>query len=127
VAEGVRAPKVVQIDLSELYRLGGPEVPAADILVDIVRKYVGVEILAVLNFSPDTGAEVFYDCTGAERELKRVAMLPDMERTIEEGAKLTGAELVVWLHDGYESAVAFVKREEKEEEDTSWVDEIFGK
>ena len=41
MAEGVRAPKVVQIDLSELYTYIGPEDTAAGILGGILTHYKG--------------------------------------------------------------------------------------
>jgi len=109
----VQTPKAevprVEINLSELYSYIRPEDTAAGILGGILIHYKGFEILAMLNFSPDVGMDVYTDSTRLYTELKRLSKIEDDEIIVSEAAKITNADLVIELYDGYEFAVAFLR------------------
>jgi len=106
--------KRIDIDLSSLYDLD-PLRPAARILASILRNY-DAKLLALVNISPETGIEVKYaqsrklaskiKKTFEEEEDDLVAA----EKVAKELAKRSRLEIViVTLHDGYETAIAFTE------------------
>jgi len=124
--------KYVKIDLQELYELH-PESTAADVLKSILQHYDPESFitLAIINVSPDVGLDISY-CRDAEIEniierldeelseffrlLSRLSeeemqrfSVRDFDMFIENVAKRIGANIIIDLFDGYESAYAFIK------------------
>ena len=80
----------IKIDLSDLYVFSGPNCLAAEILKAILDAY-GVEIVALVNDSPDGGVRATVDEDRLEEIIRG------------------GQHMVISLFDGYEHAYAFVK------------------
>jgi len=102
----------IEIDLSDLYKLK-PAKPASEIIESMLRSYKYAQILAMVNID-DTGLTIVKDYNGiAERIFKEeeddeVAA----DRAAEELAESLGKDeiIVIMLHDGYETAIAWVVR-----------------
>jgi len=120
----------VEINLSELYEYLAPQSTAAEILRSILRNYEGVEIIAMINYSPDTGTDIIAEDPDVRQKIKEldrrleeyhkalrygreVKNAPrSFEELVERVAEVLGTDLVIELFDGYERAYAFISVEE---------------
>jgi hypothetical protein len=106
--------KKIRIDLSELYRFD-PRAPAHKTLENILQNYRDVEVIALVNISPDVGLEVRKDTYGiAEKIFKEEEDdLVAEEKVARELAKRLQKNItVIELLDGYEAAIAFAEPRE---------------
>ena len=103
------------IDLDEVYlQQGAPDGGAADILEAFVKEvltfYGDLRYEIFLAFNPDIGDYIissdFKKYEEEEEDLEKAAKMYALER---------GADMVVWLNDGYEGALALIWWEEGEE------------
>jgi len=106
-----------EIDLQDLYGYG-IQIRACDMLNEILVKYENVERKLVLNFSPDAGIDVCYSELDGKTENKIIEMVNTMEGRDEqvfvEIARMIGVNHIVYLLDGYEYAVSFIKQKEED-------------
>jgi hypothetical protein len=101
--------KWIEINLEELYEFV-PFTRASDILESILKNYECIKVVATVNFSPDAGLEVSADNYEIEKMIyDKFYKIKDDETAIREVAKELNVNTIVFLYDGYESAVAFVK------------------
>jgi hypothetical protein len=110
--------EVTEIDLQDLYGYG-IQLSAAHLLDEILTKYENLERILIINFSPDVGMEIYYSSLSREREREIVEQIEREENLDDEFfieiAKMVGAEHVIYLLDGYEYAVAFIKQRQEED------------
>jgi len=108
---------VVEINLSELYDVAcGTDVAAIGKLQSILESY-NAEYRLLENYSPDVGSEYYNEewreftkrCEEEYDILDKRSWLECAKRY----ATMVGADAVVYLYDGYESAVAIVWSKEK--------------
>jgi len=109
--------EVSEIDLSDLYGYG-IQITAAHLLDEILTKYENLEKILIVNFSPDVGMEIYYSSLSRETEKQIVDEIEREEKLDDEFfikiAKRINAEHVIYLLDGYEWAVAFIKQREED-------------
>jgi len=110
--------EVSEIDLSDLYGYGIP-ITAAHMLDEILSKYENLEKILILNFSPDVGMEIYYSSLSRDTENELVDKILKAENLNDEFfieiAKRINAEHIIYLLDGYEYAVAFVRKKQEED------------
>jgi len=105
---------IVEIDLQDLYWVVRPDTVASKILESILERYP-VDYRVLENFSPDVGSE-YYDQTWkafekrCEKEKGDYMGKEDWLECARKYAKTVRADAVVYLFDGYESALALVWR-----------------
>jgi hypothetical protein len=109
--------KITEIDLSDLYHYD-IQITAAHMLDEILSKYDNIKKILMINFSPDAGMEVYYSDLDRETEKQIIDEIEREEKLDDkffiEIAKKISAEHVIYLLDGYEWAVAFVKSKEED-------------
>jgi len=107
---------VAEIDLSGLYDVVRPDVTAAKILESILERYPA-DYRILENYSPDVGSE-YYD-----QSWKKFAKRCEEEDIMDKRgwlecarryATTINADGVIYLYDGYESAIAVVWRIDEE-------------
>jgi len=110
--------EITEIDLQDLYHYG-IQIRACDMLNEILVKYENLEKVLILNFSPDVGMEICYSDIDRETENEIVDKIKKAEELDDEFfikiARLLNAEHVIYLLDGYEWAVAFIKQRQEED------------
>jgi hypothetical protein len=110
--------EITEIDLSDLYHYN-IQLSAAHLLDDILTKYENLKKILIVNFSPDVGMEVYFSDLDRETESKIIDEIEREEKLDDEFfikiAKRIGAEHIVYLLDGYEWAVAFIKQRQEED------------
>jgi len=110
--------EITEIDLQDLYHYG-IQIRACDMLNEILVKYENVEKRLVLNFSPDVGMEICYSDIDRETEKEIVEQIKREENLDDEFfigiAKRINVEHIIYLLDGYEYAVAFVRKKQEED------------
>jgi len=110
--EAPREIPVIEVDLQDLYRYGRPDITAAKILESILEVY-NVEYSVLENSSPDVGSEYFDKGwkkfeKKCEKEKGDYMGKEDWLECARKYARETGAVAVVYLFDGYESALALI-------------------
>jgi len=122
--------EITEIDLQDLYHYG-IQLSAAHLLDEILTKYENLERILILNFSPDVGMEVYYSDLDRETEKEIVEQIEREEKLDDEFfikiAKNIHAEHIIYLLDGYEWTVAFIKQKEEDpiEKEAEYLAEIF--
>jgi hypothetical protein len=110
--------EVTEIDLQDLYHYG-IQITAAHLLDEILTKYEGVKKILIVNFSPDVGMEIYFSDLDREVEKEIIEQIEREEELDDEFfieiAKKISAEHVIYLLDGYEWAVAFVRQRQEED------------
>jgi len=110
--------EITEIDLSDLYHYG-IQLTAAHLLDEILTKYENLEKVLILNFSPDVGMEIYYSDLDRETENEIVDKIKKAEELDDEFfikiARLLNAQHIIYLLDGYEWAVAFIKQRQEED------------
>jgi len=106
--EGGEEVPLLFIDLDEVYsQRGPPSGGAADLLEEFIKNiltfYGGLKYEVFLAFNPDFGAYILSsDFKDYEEESE------DLEKAAKMYAAEKGADMVVWLCDGYEGALALI-------------------
>jgi len=122
--------EITEIDLQDLYHYG-IQITAAHLLDEILSKYEGVKKILIVNFSPDVGMEIYYSDLDRETEKQIINEIESAENLDDkffiEIAKKISAEHIVYLLDGYEYAVGFIKQKEEDpiEKEAEYLAEIF--
>jgi hypothetical protein len=118
---------VVRINLEELYdMLGGPDEAPAQLLQRIVEYFKG-ELILLVNVATDGDTEIYYTADdGVKATFEALVMevfakwngenTPELWEELEHRLAAEFNAVVVELYDGYDFAVAVVRRRGEENE-----------
>jgi hypothetical protein len=100
--------QLVKIDLGDLYEYG-VKTTSEKFLASILNQYEALEYSLLFASSPDIDV-FYYDDGFKEFVLENCPSDKDIVECALSYAKQKGYETVVWLFDGYEEAVAVVRK-----------------
>ena len=111
--------EIVRIDLEPIYKLW-PESSAATILRKILENYSFAKITAMVNLYPNARIDIRCDNYLLKEKIKKVIDESidehegdvDVDDIAKKVARVTEADMVVYLYDGYEEAIAFITVED---------------
>jgi len=115
----VEEAPVVKIDLDPIYGLE-PQLNAATLLRKILESYRRARIIAMINYSPDAGTDIYCDDDQLHEKIEEAIGKSidehegdeDVDDIARRVAQATDADMVIHLDDGYEIATAFIAVED---------------
>jgi len=109
-ASGKGQARLVKIDLGQLYKYG-VKLASERLLELILSQYEAIDYSVLFSASKDIDV-IYYSDDFKQHVEEHEDVYKDIVELAVEYAEKKGYELVVWLYDGYEEAVAIVRKRE---------------